>query len=303
MRRWLTGLALTGVVALLASGCGRPGGVDGELTDDWPAISAPVPFVPAPGTCHAGDFRPVTELEAYQPVGCDTDHRTETIHVGTFAGAAATRSAPPAAGTADLEGAYAECDAKARQFLGDDWRAGRLWLGVSTPSKPAWSGGARWYRCDLVETVTVENPGRSVNRRASLRDALTDADSPLRLGCFAVTLARTGKVEKMPGIGCSDPHNSEFVGAWTAPRSVRYPDADRDWLPIYDGCYQRVAAYTGVPNDRNLRSRSGVVTVPASPEDWRSGDRGVRCYLWVEGGRFTRSLKGVGPGGLPVQTG
>jgi hypothetical protein len=302
MRRWLTGLALAAAAALLVSGCAPPDGVDGELTDDWPVIGAPAPFVPVAGACHAGDFQPVTRLSSYEPVDCATEHRVETVHVGTFTGAAGARNAPPATGSDDFRAAFAECDGKAREFVGDEWRAGRLWLGVSAPAPSAWSGGARWYRCDLVELSAVEKTGRPVDRRASLLGALAAADSPLRLTCFQVTLGRVGRVDTMPAIDCAKPHNSEFAGTWTAPASVAHPVRDRDWVPFYDGCYQRVAAYTGVPKDRNLRARTGVVTVPASAADWKAGDRGVRCYLWANEGRFTRSLKGAGPAGLPVQT-
>lgn len=301
MRRWFTGLVLAGVVVLLVSGCGLPSGVDGELADDWPAIAAPVPFVPTAGTCHAGDFQPVTQLSSYEPVDCAAEHRLETVHVGTFA-ATAARDAPPTAGSAESRAAYTACDGRAREFVGDEWRAGRLWLGLSTPSASAWSGGARWYRCDLVELSAVEDTGRQVTRRGSLKGALVAADSPLRLTCFNVTLARTGRVDTMPAVDCAKPHNSEFAGVWSAPARLAHPVRDRDWLPFYDGCYQRVAAYAGVPNDRDLRSRTGVVTVPAGANDWKSGDRGVRCYLWADKGRFTRSLKGAGPAGLPVRT-
>ena len=58
-----------------------------------------------------------------------------------------------------------------------------------------------------------------------------------------------------------------------------------------------------VPVDRNLRARAGVVTLPPSEAEWRLGNHGVRCYLWISDARFTRSLKGVGAAGLPVRRG
>lgn len=307
MRRWFTGLGrrlaagtLVGVVTLLVGGCGRPGGVDGELTDDWPAMAAPVPYVPAAGVCYLNDFAPNPPLAADRPVNCAEPHRLETVHVGTFTGAAADSRQPPRPGADHLPTAYAECDAKAREFVGDEWRNGRLRLGIALPTPAAWAGGARWYRCDLEELSWAKGKPGPTNRAGSAKEALAAADSPLRLGCFNVTLVR-GTVDTMLPVDCAKPHNSQFAGVWTA-RDQGYPQQDRDWLPFYDGCYQRIAAYAGVPEDRNLRSRTGVVTVPAVRDDWRAGDRGVRCYLWVDGGRFTRSLKGAGPAGLPVQT-
>lgn len=314
MRRWLTGsrrlaglhrrstiVALVGIVAL-AGGCARPGGVDGDLLDDWPTMAAPAPYVPEPGRCYVNEFAPTSSLSTDRPVDCAKPHRLETVHVGTFTGAAADLQKPPRAGSGEITTAYADCDAKAREYVGDEWRNGRLRLGVALPTASAWTGGARWYRCDVEELSWAKGEPVPTNRTGSVKGALATADSPLRLGCFDVKLARTGKVDTMHPVDCGKPHNSEFVGVWDA-RKHGYPEKDRDWLPFYDGCLKRVAAYVGVPEDRNLRARTGVVTVPARSDDWQSGDRQVRCYLWVDGGRFTRSLKGVGPAGLPVPTG
>lgn len=302
MRRWLTALVLTGAVTLTLAGCARPDGVDGELTDDWPAFAVPGPFQPVAGTCHLNEFAPAPPLSAHRPVDCAEKHRLETVHVGAFTGATAARPAAPRAGSAEMRAAYADCDAKAREFVGDEWRSGRLWLGVATPTPTAWSGGARWYRCDLQEIAWTKGTPVPVDRAGSLNGALASADSPLRLGCFTVTLSRLGKVDTMLPGACTKQHNGEFAGVWTAPPDADYPTRDQDWLPYYEGCYQRVAAYAKLPRDRNLRARTGVVTVPGSAADWAAGDRGVRCYLWVRDARFTRSLKDAGPSGLPLRT-
>lgn len=313
MRRWLTGrgrltglgrrltaVALAGILTLLVGACGRPGGVDGDLTDDWPAMAEPVPYVPAIGVCYSNSFAPNPPLAADRPVDCAERHQLETVHVGTFTGAAADLPQPPRLGTDHLPAAYAECDAKTREFVGDEWRNGRLRLGIALPTPAAWAGGARWYRCDLEELSWAKGDPAPTSRVGSAKGALAAADSPLRLGCFNVSLA-LGTVDTMFPVDCAKPHNSEFAGIWTA-RDQDYPRRDEDWYPFYDGCLKQVAAYAGVPPDRNLRRRTGVVTVPAARDDWRAGDRGVRCYLWVDGGRFTRSLKGAGPSGLPIPT-
>jgi len=298
MRRWMTALALTGAVGLGVTGCAPPGGADGDLTDDWAALAEPTSFVPSAGTCHAADFAEIAALSSYLPVDCATNHRLETVHVGTFTGAPAE---PPARGSAPLSTAYAECDTRARVYLGNDWRAGRLWLGVATPSAPAWTGGARWFRCDLTELSDVEDNGDTASRTASLKGALA-APGPLSLGCYVAKAGANRVIDTMSPADCRKRHNSEFAGVWRAPATVGYPSRDRDWVPFYDGCYQVAATYVGVSKS-TVRFRTGVVALPGGPEDWKSGNRGVRCYLWISDGAFARSLKGVGGNGLPIRTG
>lgn len=301
MRRWFTALAVLAVAGVALTGCGNPGGVDGDLTDDWPGIGQPQPFVPAAGVCHL-EFAETATLAAYEPVDCAGTHQVETVHVGTFTAAAAGLPAPPARDSAEFRPAYTECDGKATEYAGDQWRHGRLWLGVAVPSETAWTGGARWFRCELREVVDVEDNGAPASRQANLRGALTEA-SPLRLTCYAVKLTRTSTIDSMPPAECAKQHNGEFVGVWQAPADLRYPARDSDWARFYTECYNVLAKYVGVPTDRNLRARAGVVTLPASESDWRVGNRGVRCYLWISDAKFTRSLKGAGNAGLPVRRG
>ncbi|MFY1689370.1 septum formation family protein [Plantactinospora sp. WMMB782] len=301
MRRWTSALALAGAVLLGATGCAPPGGTDGDLTDDWTLVGEPTVFIPAAGTCHSADFSETVYLSSYAPVECAGSHRLETVHVGTFAGAAAGAEKPPAPGSAEFGTAYAECDSRARGFLGADWRTGRLWLGVAVPSTRGWTAGARWFRCDVTELSNVEENGEPVTRTASLKGALGEA-GPLRLGCYAATLDRNRTIDRMSGVECSARHNTEFAGVWRAPATLKYPTVDRDWQPFYDGCYTVAARFVGV-SQSTVRFRTGVVTLPGGRNDWTAGNRGVRCYLWVSDGAFTRSLKGAGSTGLPVRTG
>ncbi|MGI5212975.1 septum formation family protein [Plantactinospora sp. CA-290183] len=301
MRRWMTALALAGVVGLGVVACAAPGGSDGDLTDDWARVGEPQVFIPSAGTCHAADFAETAYLSSYRPVDCATNHRLETVHVGTFTGAAAERAEPPAPGSTEARAAYGECDTGARSYLGDDWRVGRLWLGMAKPSPQAWAGGARWFRCDVTELTNVEDNGDTASRTASLKGAL-GTRGPLHLGCYAAEMGRNRTIEAMPPIDCGRRHNSEFAGVWAAPASAGYPTEERDWAAFYDGCYQVAARYAGVPQS-SVRFRTGVVALPGGPGDWRSGNRGVRCYLWISDGAFTRSLKGAGSSGLPVRTG
>ena len=46
---------IAGMTLLIGlAGCGNPGGVDGELTDDWGTIAEPVGFVPVADTRSTG---------------------------------------------------------------------------------------------------------------------------------------------------------------------------------------------------------------------------------------------------------
>ncbi|MFG2104118.1 septum formation family protein [Micromonospora echinaurantiaca] len=297
MRRAMTTLLAAVVSGALLAGCGGAGGLDGDLVDDWAALPAAGPFTPAAGVCHEADFTDVVPLSAYQPVDCAAPHRVETVHVGAFPAARAT---PPASGSTELRGAFTECDGKASEYVGDEWRAGRLRLAVAVPSGPGWAAGARWFRCDLTELTTVEVAATVVTRTGSLRDALRGA-SPLRLGCQQTRGGRGGAVGTLLPVECATRHDAEFVGVWRAP-DLPYPSRHADWVPLYAGCRSVLARYVNVPDDADLRFRSGVVVRPPGAGRWRVGDRGVRCHLWLSDRTVTGSLKGAGPAGLPVRT-
>ncbi|WP_326559436.1 septum formation family protein [Micromonospora sp. NBC_01796] len=295
MRRWLTAVALGGMAALVLSGCALPEGVDGDLTDDWATIGAPVSFTPPAGTCHP---RPVDVgyLSSYQPVDCGQLHDAETVHVGTFSGADADRTSPPAEGSPSMRAARGECDGKANEFVGGDWRGGRLSVSVVPPSSYAWEGGARWFRCDLVETGGLDNPD-VVSRYLSLKGALTTQHG-LAYGCFTPKLVKDD-IDQMQPVACTAKHNSEFAGIWTAP-DVPYDAFRKDDARTEKGCMGVIATFTKVPNNSDLKYRTGWIFYYPSEADWDAGNRGVQCFLWIDGRSLTRSLKGAGPGALPI---
>ncbi|MGC5017496.1 septum formation family protein [Micromonospora sp. DT47] len=297
MRRAMTTPVAALVAGFLLAGCGAPGGLDGDLTDDWAPPPAAGAFTPEAGVCQVADFTETVTLGGYAPVDCAVAHRVETVHVGTFPGGRAT---PPASGSAELRGAFAECDTRATGYVGDDWRAGRLRLAVALSTAPGWVAGSRWYRCDLSELTTVEAAATVVTRTGSLRDALK-GPSALRLGCQQTKVGAVRGVRTLTPVACGTSHDAEFVGVWKAPDRP-YPTRDTDWLPLYAGCRTLLGRYVGVPDDADLRFRSGVVVRPPGAGRWRVGDRGVRCYLWLSDRTVTASLKGGGPAGLPVRT-
>jgi hypothetical protein len=297
-RLGVAGAAALVVLALLA-GCSKPAGVDGDLLNDWQALTVPTGFVPDGGTCHLANFALVGPRASYETTDCGLKHRSETVFVGTYVSPAADASAPPAEGSAGARAAYRTCDLKTTQYVGAPWRTGRLWIGVTHPSAAAWGGGARWYRCEVLEISSIEDDGGLVLRVGSLRDALAEPGSDLLLTCYAIQLDSKGAISTMPAASCTAKHNAEFVGTWDAV-GLDYPKDDATWVKFHNGCRHVIATYVGVPDDANQEYRTGVVSLPGGEDVWALGDLGVRCYLWVDGAALTSSLAGKGDKGLPV---
>jgi hypothetical protein len=291
MRRWTAAVVVLLMVAGCASRPDRPG-----------AAVAPAKAEPsaAPLLCHPEDL----VASATKPTGtvdCAATHRTETVSTVTFGGTAAVAAHAPAEATAPALAAYADCDTKTAAFLGADWRTARLRMALVVPTAEAWSEGGRWYRCDVAELSGVGPGGAHVERAGSLRGALMPG-SDLMLVCNRVEVDRKRNVAKVPVASCDKPHEGEFVGVWTAPDRP-YPAKDADYVPFYQGCREAIGKYVGVPIDGNLIRRAGVLPLLATPADWKSGDRGVRCYLWLGDRKLTASLKGAGEKGLPLRLG
>jgi hypothetical protein len=299
--RYRLGVAVAAALAVLglAAGCGHPGGVDGNLLNGWQQLSVPTGFTPGTSTCHLANFAQVGTRAAYEETDCALRHRSETVYVGGYPGPAAEASAPPADDSAGARAAYRTCDLKTTQYVGAPWRTARLWIGVTHPSAAAWAGGARWFRCEVLEISSIEDDGGLVQRVGTLRDALQDPASDLLLGCYAIRLDAAGAIRTMPAANCGTRHNAEFVGVWYAG-GLDYPKTDALWQKFHAGCRQLVASYVGVPNDADQRYRTGVVSLPGGADVWKLGDHGVRCYLWVDGVTLTASLRGKGADGLPI---
>ncbi|HEX5543395.1 MAG TPA: septum formation family protein [Micromonospora sp.] len=298
MRRWLTAAALGGVAALVLAGCANPAGVDGNLLDDWPALEEPKQFVPEAGVCHRWPQQ-VGALGVYQPIDCDEEHQVETMHLGTFNGDTATRTSSPPPGSAGWRAAWQECHREITEALGADWRAARLSLAILLPTDAGWSGGARWFRCDLTEVKSLDDPD-PVLRTGSLKGALTDS-SPLSYGCFNPKLSKNDEhIEQMTSIACNKAHRSEFVGIYTAP-DVTYQAFSKDSDAIHRGCLGVIAKYAKLPDNSDMRYRTGTIYYPPGEEEWSAGDRGVKCFLWLSDRSLTRSVKDAGSTTLPIQ--
>jgi len=299
--RYRLGVAVAAVLAVLglATGCGNPAGVDGNLLNNWQQLVAPTGFTPAAGTCHLASFAQVGTRASYEETDCKLRHRAETVYVGNYPSPAADASAPPATDSAGARTAYRTCDLKTTQYVGAPWRTARLWIGVTHPSAAAWTGGARWFRCEVLEISSIEDDGGLVQRTGTLKDALEDPASDLLLTCYAIKLDSAGAIKTMPAASCGVKHNAEFVGIWYAGE-LGYPEKDTMWGKFHDGCRELIALYVGVPDDANQQYRTGVVSLPGGDDVWALGDHGVRCYLWVDGAALTSSLHGKGVKGLPI---
>jgi hypothetical protein len=289
---------LGAATVLLLAGCGsRPPAVDGNLTDNWPAMPAATLPVPAAPACYAvADASPgLTRLPP--PVPCNTSHNVETVHVGSFTGGDAAAEVPPPDGGPAQQRAYADCTKAANTWVGGDWRTGRIGLDLVVPTSTQWEAGGRWYRCDLVEFADLD-AFDVVSRTGSTKDALTGA-RPLALGCFKVTM-KAQEVGAMAAADCATAHNSEFAGVWEAPAGTYPADGNQREKMQLDGCRVVIASFTGVPNDDRVRYRVGQITYGFGKAEWDLGNRGARCYIWMENKNFTRSLKGAGVGLLPI---
>jgi Septum formation len=301
MRGIRVGIPAALALVLAVAGCANPGGVDGDLTNEWAPMAAATGFEPNTGTCHSSSFDPIGARGAYEEIGCDIQHRTETAYVGQYEAPAADADEPPAAGSAGAREAYRVCDEKTTAYVGAPWRTGRLWIGVVHPTPAAWTGGSRWFRCEVLELSSVEDDGGLVQRTGSLRDALAAGRAGgLALACYAVRQDSSGAIASMPAVACTAEHNAEFAGTWDA-KDHAYPKKDAAWRAFHDGCRGVVASYAKVPDDNDLQYRTGVVSLPGSEETWALGDHTVRCYLWVDGAGLTASLKGKGTKNLPIQ--
>jgi Septum formation len=287
-------VAVLGMAALLLSACGNPAGTDGNLTNNWKAMADAVIPTPKAGSCYnveTDDPASVTKWPV--PVECTTTHTVETAYVGAFTGDDANQSSAPSNGSAGRRKAYEQCAAEAKTFLGDDWRAGRLELTVVLPIALHWQGGARWFRCDLMEYKDLNNY-EVVKRTASLKGGLS-GDRPVGLSCMAITITSDNKVGDMNPVACTTAHNGEFAGVYDLPDGP-FPTDPKVRL---DGCAPVVAAFANVPNDADLSYRTGWISSPFSEVDWGLGNRGVRCYAH-KSTNMTKSIKGVGPAGLPA---
>ena len=239
------------------------------------------------GACtHA--FALASARYAYAPTDCTGAHVYETVHVGRFTGDAAALAAPPAGGSPGFNDAWAECAEKASEYLGGPWHLGRIWIGLSVPIRAAWESDARWFRC---EVAVAGMAAKTTTWSKSLKGEFASSEELLRTCAQFYDDDRATELKD-----CTEQHNSEFVGTYLADdHKVLESNSDS----VHARCRSLVAAYVGVPEDRNLEYRTGTTYFYPNTRDWAAGDRQVQCFLYLDE-KLTRSLKGGGTKALPV---
>ena len=275
-------LALAAILAL--SGCAER--VD--LINEWPAMAEPTGWEPKAGAC-SSIFAETTTRAAYKTEDCSVSHLYETVHIGQFTGDAALAATPPASGSTAMRAAWAECDTKTTEFLGGEWRGGWVSIAVSVPSTGNWEGGARWFRCEVAQWNQDMTARESHSK--SLKGEFAAA-SPLKFGCIKRTSSYPIQYK-----ACTEAHDVEFVGVYTASES--FDEANKNPDSIHRRCRSLIAAYVGVPDDGNMKYRTGTWYWVMDRDQWDAGDHGIRCHLLLNKD-VTRSLKGGGTKALPI---
>jgi hypothetical protein len=284
MRRWAATLTCASVLALAAGCTSGPAGIDGDLTDDWPALPAAQLFRPAEHTCY-DKLSPTASPSDYAPIPCTGSHVAEAVAVGNLGDDLLERDAPARA--------FQKCGKQADAFLGADWRTGWLILQPVLPTEAGWKGGARWYRCDLAQTSPVD--GAVVDRTTSLKDGLR-AGSALRMAC-ADPKIEGEQVTEMHPVTCSSSHTAEFAGLF---QTTAGSSNDLSTDAVEKGCDATIAKFAGIPDDKTVTARVGWLGFPPDDTSWKSGDRSVRCFLWLNGEKMTGSYRHAGTTKLKI---
>lgn len=279
--RWIAAFGL----AVTLGGCATTAG-DGSVVDDWGVMASATPKVPSSGVCYAAydGFAGRVGTLVTDPIPCTTAHGVETFHVGEFP---ADVTLQPRGGEASYWRAFEECERKAKDFLGDDWYNGRLFLNLAVPIDRQWDGGARWYRCELIETRSMYID--LIARREVTLAGVLQGPAPLALRCADIVgLQPDHTWEDLKQVDCASPHDVEFAGVFKV-HGVDPPDEkQRESIP--DGCTDVLVKYLG--GTRN-GIQVGLLAWGLRPEDWKRGDRWVRCYALHER-KKVGSVKGIG---------
>jgi hypothetical protein len=285
MNRWK--LAGAFGLALFVAGCAAPPkGTDGDLDNEWPAMSAPAGWEPQAGVCT--DVQGNTMRRTlYQPEDCKEAHSYEFVHIGKLPDSAQ----PPVKESEAYRKAWSECDTKTTELLGGPWRERKLRIALSLPSTQNWEAGARWVAC-LALRVRQVNASTPVESSGSLKGAF--AAPELQFDCYQVD--KSGEYTTK---SCTEPHNAEFAGVvdWGG----NWDSIEAEWAKegggkTHDVCRPVIAAFIGASN-----VSIGTWAWRSNEEDWEVGDRSLRCFLWLDNVSVSKSMKGVGAKGWPLK--
>ena len=303
MRRWYAATGLACSTFLVLAACSVPPGADGKLFDDWGPLGEAKVAVPVAGQCFTSSTSNAFRLEVSTfdaANSCSVDHAVELAHVGEITGADANGDSVPTSDSPAGKAAYSGCATAVQEFLGAAWQTGRVHLLVGLPSEKQWAGGARYYRCDLVEIS--DEAGKVVTRKESLRDGLR-GERAIALSCVNDFGDSDESVDGIDFIACTGKHTAEFSGVFTVtPANRAYPGDDKLSDIVLDGCEQLAAKYLGLPNT-NIPEGLGWFSLGTSQDDWGQGNQSVRCYVGVFDRkrpiRAGATIKGLGNKPIP----
>jgi hypothetical protein len=293
MRRPGGWIVVAALLLALPACAAKPIAGDGNLVDDWQAVLEATVAPPPASACYtapAGQASAIT-VNGLTAVACTEEHTVETFKVADLPADMVGKPSVPAADSADARLLFADCEHSAKQFLGDEWFTGRLYLYASLPSTRHWDGGARYYRCDLAETKSLRQ--MLVPRSGSLKGALSDK-KPLAASCYEYLDVTDGAAKDLGSVDCQKPHDAEFAGTFLPAGETMPTEGTAQEDVGFPGCEDVVAAYLGGSKEGML---VGVLYWGFSARDWARGDRRLRCYATApEGRRMLDSVKGIGDG-------
>ncbi|MEV4510289.1 septum formation family protein [Dactylosporangium sp. NPDC049525] len=300
-------VVLTGVL-LGVSGCAlRPPGSDGDLVDDWQALTAPKFDVPSVGMCLDSPTKPAWDPTFVRatPIECDRGHTLEVALIGTVEGNAAQGSEPPGIGSDGLRAAYAACDKGANEYLGGDWHTGMFGINVQMPNQATWRGGLRSYVCSIF--TLNDAYGKMSFGSAPVKGTLAGS-APNAIRCLEVDGTKDAEgwwddVNGLTPIDCTRPHEAEFIGtAQVGTAGGPEPAADAIRKTMLDRCWTLGAAYLGLTeSEMDARPEFGVAWDGVDDLQWEAGDRNLRCFVLLSPGKKARaSIKGIGKKALPI---
>ncbi|GAA2396420.1 septum formation family protein [Dactylosporangium salmoneum] len=289
-------LALVAVLTL--AGCSAPG----DITRGWSAPAAPSYATPRPGDCLTGAFSAFEQPDraVAGTVPCTAEHTVEVVTTGDLP----ADGAPPAWDSDPVRAAFAACGTAASEYLGGDWHTGRVFPYLSLPGAPAWNAGVRTWVCGLA--VAADDLFGPLARTGSLRDGLKDT-RPLALGC--VDLDGSGvtpegfytSIDAVVPVLCTDAHDTEFAGLYTAPEGPFPADAAALNETVSRACFTQVAAFLGT-TEPQLYGRKDIYIFwdGLTRSQWQLGDRVAHCFLNVPATHpLHTSVRGLGSGPLP----
>ena len=276
-RCWACPLGLAAVLA----GCGAPAGTDGDLINGWPALPTASYAPPATGTCltaAVSAFEP--SAAPTQAVDCAEPHTVEVVGAGTVPDGAAR---PPGTATRAAPRSASATRPPPRTSAATGAPAGSS---PSSGSRCPRSGRPAGGNTCAGSPRATDDLFAPLERTGSVKGGLAQA-GPLALTCVQLTGADVdakgfyGSVDAVKPVDCDTPHDTEFVGAWTAPAGG-YPTQQRLKQLASDACYLKIAQFLGI-SQTQLFQRADIYTfwTGLTPSQWALGDRTAHCFLNV----------------------